>query len=794
MTGDYRTSLQNLLLIALFITVTLFTAFHEEYLRMISKPFWVAIVGGFAICTWLAFGISTKRLLALMLCIFVIEYIKETIGIRTHLWTYHSSKGLYNFGVWAWVMAGLIAYTLATRIVIRFVARVKYSAPGWLNPAILALIFLIIPLCLGPYRGGTNALFWLFYIIVFVAGLYASAKMDFSVFAGLVITSWIVANPSEYLGSINSGVWTFNYDTNYPPLFLLFGCWPLEILVQYSLSALVAKERLNLCAAEKEAPKEETRATKQEAPRAPRVHIARKREEVMVRLTQEERQLRFFMRICCVFYFLVGFAFILMPHQILGLSNRISKMLPFHFFKDIPVSVEYFWLCLAFSMMMTITALCVIIQGNVRKNKGYTIPLLVSKAASSLSSLTLFIVSAKYLAYLAIFLVDGAIFWATLFFFLRAEKAFFAEQTAFLRKEPAPAPTTGPTTVVSLKGDDKFKLLDEVLEKSGFFDILEKSFQKSGRPREAFSVVVKPNFMFMHAKKDISTYTDPQLVEHLIDRIAARGFFNIALVEAQSTYGNYYRNREVVNVAKYVGYTGKNYRIVDLTEEMVPFDYGGGLGKHFVGPTWKDADFRISFAKNKTHTFSNYTLTLKNVYGTLPLQNKIKEYHSKREYDWPTIETMRHFHVDFGLIDAIYSADGQFGVITCPEPKHTKTILGGENLIAVDWVGAKKMGLDPDNPRIGRFLSLAVEAFGKPDINVIGDDSVYEPWENVNPLLIDSLDVIEEAYVFADWWFSVLTAMDGHFPLKKRAWPVLVMRKLIGPIKRIFFRYDNLRV
>ena len=72
------------------------------------------------------------------------------------------------------------------------------------------------------------------------------------------------------------------------------------------------------------------------------------------------------------------------------------------------------------------------------------------------------------------------------------------------------------------------------------------------------------------------------------------------------------------------------------------------------------------------------------------MQNKLKEYHTKREYDWPTIETLKHFWVHFGLIDAITSADGQFGVIVDPEPNLTKTIIGGENLMAVDWVGPKR--------------------------------------------------------------------------------------------------------
>ena len=448
---------------------------------------------------------------------------------------------------------------------------------------------------------------------------------------------------------------------------------------------------------------------------------------------------------------------------------------------------------MTFSMMMTITAICYIAQHNIRKNKVYIIALLISKSASALSSLCFFIFSARYFAYLVIFLVDGSIFWVTLFFYLRASKEFFKAHTAYLRKKPTAPKITGPTTVVALKGDDKMKLLDEVLEKAGFFGILEKHFDKTGKSKENFSVVIKPNFMYLHHKKDISTYTDPELVESLVNKIAGRGFPNITIVEAQSTLGNYYKNREVVKVAEYIGYsTKKNYRIVDLTEEMMPYDYGGRLGKHFVGPTWRDADFRVSFAKNKTHVFCHYTLTLKNIYGTLPMQNKLKEYHTKREYDWPTIETLKHFPVHFGLIDGIYSADGHFGVIVDAEPNHTKTMIGGENLIAVDWVGAQKMGLNPDDPRVGRFLPLAVEAFGKPEINWVGDKSVYDPWKNVNEVFILSLDMIEEAYAFSDWWFSGLTAMDKYFAFKKKALPIKILRKIISPIKRIFFKYDYL--
>lgn len=236
--------MQNLLLTALFIFVTLFTAFHEGYIPLISIPFWISIIAGFSIIIWLAWNISTLRLLSLILSIFIIEYIKETIGVRSGMWTYHGINGFYNFGVWAWVLGGLIAYTLSIKVVIRQIRKLKLSLPRWLNPVILLLVSFLIPLTMGDYWRGAGILYWSFYVLLLIAGIYASIRMDFPVFAGIVITAWIVGNPSEYLGS-QSGVWTFTYNPLYPPFFLLFGCWPLEILAQYSLSAFLAHEPLD---------------------------------------------------------------------------------------------------------------------------------------------------------------------------------------------------------------------------------------------------------------------------------------------------------------------------------------------------------------------------------------------------------------------------------------------------------------------------------------------------------------------------------------------------------------------
>jgi len=53
-------------------------------------------------------------------------------------------------------------------------------------------------------------------------------------------------------------------------------------------------------------------------------------------------------------------------------------------------------------------------------------------------------------------------------------------------------------------------------------------------------------------------------------------------VRRGSTYGTFFTNREVKTVAEYIGLKGRNYRIIDLSEDLEEFQYSGKLGKHYV--------------------------------------------------------------------------------------------------------------------------------------------------------------------------------------------------------------------
>jgi uncharacterized protein (DUF362 family) len=360
------------------------------------------------------------------------------------------------------------------------------------------------------------------------------------------------------------------------------------------------------------------------------------------------------------------------------------------------------------------------------------------------------------------------------------------DDMSLLRLEPVG--TGRKATVASIRDEDKFAALDRVLGETDFDAILEAKRNGSGKARRDFSIVIKPSFMFAYDKRDRSTYTDPELVHHLVKRLRGLGFENLKVVEAQSTYGEYFDKRSVREMADYLGYDrNAGYEVVDMTLDADETqDLGPRLGNHPVSRCWREADFRISFAKNKTHAYAYYTLTLKNIYGALPLANKFKEYHCGRGIYETTIEYLTAFPVEYGLVDAYLSADGPFGIFADPAPNETDTIIGGTDLVAVDWIAASKMGIDP---MISPYMKLAVEAFGKPEIHLIGDPNPYRPWLNVPvALTLFTNKGVDANHYFGNLMYSAAAQMDEmHFRHKNRALYMRLLRKTTVPLRRAFF-------
>jgi uncharacterized protein (DUF362 family) len=248
------------------------------------------------------------------------------------------------------------------------------------------------------------------------------------------------------------------------------------------------------------------------------------------------------------------------------------------------------------------------------------------------------------------------------------------------------------------------------------------------------------------------------------------GFTNIAVVEARNVYDYSYTGRSVKAVAELAGYSCKNYRIEDLSDQKIPFDYGSVLKKHFVGKTWHDADFRISFAKNKTHWQCFYTGCLKNVYGCLPEWDKMKHYHGKSSEFYETcILIADRFPVHFGFLDAWVSGDGFSGHVRDANPNLTETIFASENILALDWVMGEKMNI---NPAHNYVIQEALHRWGTINITRYGNMTPWNPWNNVRPFIIAMLDIMEEFYWVSRFFSRAFaSSMDKRFkPVSKWQW------------------------
>ncbi len=333
--------------------------------------------------------------------------------------------------------------------------------------------------------------------------------------------------------------------------------------------------------------------------------------------------------------------------------------------------------------------------------------------------------------------------------------------------------TKSKATVVIVRGEDKRALLEEAAEQAKFWENLDAAFQSSGKTKDQFLIAIKPNLMIFMNREVPEVATDPELVEHLVSLLRARGFTNLKVVESQNTMGSWVKNRSVKNVARVAGFSGDGYEIVDLTLDKAPHTYhmrGLPRWKNWVGRTWRDADYRIDFAKFKTQLDNYFTLCLKNEFGALPLANKYWHYHTRIPYWVATLYGITNFPVHFGFIDAYTASDGTVGFAVQYNPKLLKMMLAGDDIIALDVVGARLMGIDAWESPLARF---AMQYCGEPEITLIGDDAPIQGWENVPSPIQNMVEVAQAIYLLSN-----VGAMTGILNLDVNEFPprVSIMR------------------
>src|SRR5205814_2011459 len=211
--------------------------------------------------------------------------------------------------------------------------------------------------------------------------------------------------------------------------------------------------------------------------------------------------------------------------------------------------------------------------------------------------------------------------------------------------------------------------------------------------------------------------------EHFLPRSRRLGIPDVAVIEGRNIYDHFYRNRAVRQVAEYFDIRSPHFRIVDASEEQVPHQYSRGMAQYSIARTWRDADFRISFAKLRSHPVEHVHLSLANTEGLGMRCDHFLFAERQAQRESAVMTLLGDFPPHFALIEGYDLApDGILGVMGSPRPRSPRRLYAGGDALAVDVVAARHLGLR--DPRQSSMLRAAFHWFGDPSasIQVIGPD------------------------------------------------------------------------
>ncbi len=309
--------------------------------------------------------------------------------------------------------------------------------------------------------------------------------------------------------------------------------------------------------------------------------------------------------------------------------------------------------------------------------------------------------------------------------------------------------------------------LAAALQRSDLWNTLRRA--QAGRPPDQIRIVIKPEFAGFAVGSP--TVTDPGLVEHLIDQLHDRGFTDTVVAGTADSSALWAENRDLYALSDLLGYrystpNGRSYDIVDLTGTLddAAFPIESVLRGCAVSRDWLDADMRIVFSKSRTDEVSGYALCLDTLIGVLPLIDKDLHYRKRRHPGDVVAALLGAAPVQFCVIDAIVAAHGAGGR-RAPAVIDTGTIIAATDIVLADYVGALKMGLDPNtSPTFAR--SLRTHPLPERYI-VAGSLGSYRNWENVPVLARHAAGMRNQAETFDRLVEPWLQRLDPElFPLK----------------------------
>ncbi len=240
-------------------------------------------------------------------------------------------------------------------------------------------------------------------------------------------------------------------------------------------------------------------------------------------------------------------------------------------------------------------------------------------------------------------------------------------------------------------------------------------------------ILIKVNFITTKAW-DTGATTDPIVVEAIIRRLQELPV-EILVVESDATITNATKAFKVTGMAEMCKRNGVEWinlrHIKDRVE--LPIPDGKALSKITV-PRIVAESAVISAAKMKTHSETQVTLGMKNMFGLLP--DKFKGRYHMRGMHKVILDINTVLRPALTVIDGFVALEGLGPVHG--KPVQMNTIIASPDVVAADATGARIMGFDPH--RIDHIRWAHESGLGEiEEIEVLGDgvDSVKRVFERL---------------------------------------------------------------
>jgi uncharacterized protein (DUF362 family) len=260
-------------------------------------------------------------------------------------------------------------------------------------------------------------------------------------------------------------------------------------------------------------------------------------------------------------------------------------------------------------------------------------------------------------------------------------------------------------------------------------DVLRRQYEhfREKVPLAGKRVVLKPNLVEYRRERVINTH--PNVIAAAIELCQREGAAEVLIAEGPG----HWRNAEYLVSASGLGDVLRHYRVsfTDLNhdEPVKTANLGRctGLEHLYLTRTILSADVLISLPKLKTHHWTGATLSLKNLFGTMP---GICYGWPKNELHWRGIENSivdiaLTRTPDLAIVDAIVGMEGDGPLHGTAKP--LGAIVMGCDPLAVDATCCRLMQLSPE--RLG-YLFLAHQKH----LGLLAEESIQQLGEAIKSL------------------------------------------------------------